>query len=109
MTVNISLFAGAGAQFFDNNGVPLSGGLLYTYAAGTTTAAATFTSSTGLSAHSNPIVLDAGGRVPEEVWLTENASYKFILEDADNVLIGSWDHLPGITDANALAAEMIWI
>ena len=106
MAVNISLFAGAGAQFFDDNGVPLSGGLLYTYAAGTTTAAATFTSSTGLSAHSNPIVLDAGGRVPEEVWLTENASYKFILEDADNVLIGSWDNLPGITDANALAADL---
>ena len=35
--VNFSPFAGAGAQFFDNNGVPLAGGLLYTYASGTTT------------------------------------------------------------------------
>lgn len=33
MTVNISLFAGAGAQFFDNNGVPLSGGKIQSYAA----------------------------------------------------------------------------
>ena len=106
MAVNISLFAGAGAQFFDDNGVPLSGGLLYTYAAGTTTAAATFTSSTGLSAHSNPIVLDAAGRVPEEVWLTINTLYKFVLEDSNNVLIGSWDNIPGISNANTLAAEL---
>jgi hypothetical protein len=106
MAVNISLFAGAGAQFFDNNGVPLSGGLLYTYLAGTTTATATFTSSTGLSAHSNPIVLDSAGRVPEEIWLTANTLYKFVLEDADNVLIGSWDNLPGVSNANTLAAEL---
>ena len=79
MTVNISLFAGAGAQFFDDNGTPLSGGLLYTYAAGTTTAAPTFTSITGLSANPNPIVLDAGGRVPNEVWLSTSSTYKFIL------------------------------
>ena len=106
MTVNISLFAGAGAQFFDDNGTPLSGGLLYTYLAGTTTAAATFTSSTGLSAHSNPIVLDAGGRVPEEVWLTADTTYKFVLQDADAVLIGSWDNIPGISNANTLADDL---
>ena len=106
MAVNISLFAGAGAQFFDDNGTPLSGGLLYTYLAGTTTAAATFTSSTGLSAHSNPIVLDAGGRVPEEVWLTADTTYKFVLQDADAVLIGSWDNIPGISNANTLADDL---
>jgi hypothetical protein len=106
MTVNISLFAGAGAQFFDDNGVPLSGGLLYTYAAGTTTAATTYTSATGLTANSNPIVLNAGGRVEEEVWLNAGDLYKFILEDANEVQIGTWDNLPGITDANVLAAEL---
>ena len=106
MTVNISLFAGAGAQFFDDNGTPLSGGLLYTYAAGTTTAAATYTSITGLSANPNPIVLDAGGRVPNEVWLNTNASYKFVLQDANNVLIGTWDNIPGITNADTLAANL---
>ncbi len=106
MTVNISLFAGAGAQFFDDNGVPLAGGLLYTYAAGTTTAAATYTSVTGLSANPNPIVLDSGGRVPNEVWLTTNASYKFVLQDSEAVLIGTWDNIPGITDADALATKL---
>ena len=106
MTVNISLFAGAGAQFFDDNGVPLAGGLLYSFAAGTTTAAPTYTSATGLTANSNPIVLNAAGRVEEEVWLNAGDSYKFILQDANQVQIGSWDNIPGITDANALAAEL---
>ena len=106
MTVNISLFAGAGAQFFDDNGVPLSGGLLYTYSAGTTYAAQTFTSASGLSAHSNPIVLDSAGRVPAEIWLTENVSYKFVLQDANNVLIGTWDNIPGANDYTVLLAEL---
>lgn len=106
MAVNISLFAGAGAQFFDDNGVPLSGGLFYTYAAGTTSAAATYTSSTGLSANPNPIVLDAGGRVPNEIWLTANTTYKFVLQDADAVLIGTWDNIPGISNADTLASNL---
>ena len=106
MTVNISLFAGAGAQFFDDNGTPLAGGLLYSYAAGTTTAATTYTSSTGLSAHANPIVLDAGGRVPEEVWLSTATTYKFILQDSEGVQIGAWDNIPGITNADTLATQL---
>lgn len=106
MTVNISLFAGAGAQFFDDNGTPLSGGLLYTYAAGTTSAAPTYTSVSGLSANPNPIVLDSGGRVPNEVWLATNTEYKFILEDSNNVLIGTWDNIPGISNANTLATQL---
>ena len=36
MSVNLSPLAGAGAQFFTDSGTPLTGGLLYTYAAGTT-------------------------------------------------------------------------
>lgn len=106
MTVNISLFAGAGAQFFDDNGVPLSGGLLYSYAAGTTSAAPTYTSASGLSANPNPIVLDAGGRVPNEIWLTTNTEYKFVLKDSDSVLIGTWDNIPGISNANTLATQL---
>ena len=48
MAVSLSLYAGAGAQFFDNNGVPLNGGLIYTYDAGTTTPASTYTSSSAV-------------------------------------------------------------
>ena len=47
MAVTLSLFAGAGWQFLDNNGNPLSGGLVHVYLAGTTTPTPTYTSSTG--------------------------------------------------------------
>ena len=64
MAVSLSPIGGAGAQFFDNNGNPLSGGKLYTYAAGTTTPQATYASAAGSTLNTNPIILDAAGRVP---------------------------------------------
>ena len=88
MAVNLSLFAGAGWQFFDNNGVPLAGGLLYTYAAGTTTPLATYTTSAGNIANANPIVLNSAGRLANEVWLTTGSSYKFILQTSLATQIG---------------------
>jgi hypothetical protein len=98
MSVNLSPVAGAAAQFLDNSGNVLTGGKLYTYLAGTTTPAATYTDSTGVTFHSNPIILDAAGRVPNggEVWLSDNIAYKFVLKDANDVLIATWDNLTGI-------------
>ena len=96
MSVNLSPLAGAAAQFFDNSGNVLTGGKIYTYAAGTTTPQATYTSNLGTTFHSNPIVLDASGRVPGgEIWLTIGVSYKFVINDANNVLIGSYDNING--------------
>ena len=104
MAVNLSPVAGAAWQFFDGNGVPLTGGKIYTYAAGTTTPQTTYTSSTGLTANSNPIILDADGRLANEVWLTAGVDYKFILKNSSDVLIGTYDNLPGINDvANQVA------
>ena len=98
MAVFLSPVGGAAVQFFDNSGQVLTGGLLYTYLAGTTTPAATYTSNTGLAFHTNPIILDASGRIPNggEVWLAENIQYKFVLKDSNNVLIGTWDNIIGI-------------
>lgn len=94
MSVVLSSLAGAGWQFFDNNGVPLSGGLLYTYAAGTTTPLTTYTNSSGTIANSNPIVLDVSGRPPQEVWLN-TVSYKFVLKTSGGVEIWTADNLNG--------------
>jgi hypothetical protein len=106
MTVNISSYAGAGWQLFDNNGVPLSGGFLYSYSAGTTTPVATYTSASGLIANANPIILDASGRIPFEIWLTAGANYKFVLKDSTGVQIGSYDDIPGINDQSAVTAQI---
>jgi len=48
-------------QTVDSNGDPLSGGLLYTYIVGTTTAKATYTTAAAAVEQSNPIVLNARG------------------------------------------------
>lgn len=95
MTVNLSPLAGAGWQFFDNNGDPLSGGLLYTYAAGTTTPATTYTSSSGATANTNPIVLNSAGRPPSQVWLNSTDNYKFVLANSSNVTIWTMDNIAG--------------
>ncbi len=102
--VSLSPIAGAGWQFFDNNGNPLSGGKLYTYDAGTTTPEPTYTSSYGVTAHTNPIVLDSAGRVPgsSEVWLTDGTLYKVILKTSADVQLWSVDNIGGINDFSGL-------
>lgn len=96
MAVFLSPVGGAAAQFFTNNGVILSGGKLYTYSAGTTAPKASYTSSNGVTAHTNPIILDSAGRVPGgEIWLSPQP-YKFVLYTSTNVLIASYDNISGI-------------
>jgi len=98
MAVNLSPVGGVAAQFFNNDGTVLSGGKIYTYLAGTTSPAVTYTTSSGGIAHSNPIILNSAGRVPGsgEVWLTDGITYKFVLTDANDVQIGTWDNIVGI-------------
>ncbi len=84
-------------QFFDLNGAPLSGGKLYTYAAGTTTPLASYTDFTGNIANTNPIILDSRGEA--NVWLSA-AIYKFALYDSTNVLIWTVDNINGGTFAS---------
>jgi len=95
MAVNLSP-VGNGQQFFDNNGVPLSGGLLYTYQAGSSTPLATYTDINGTIANPNPIVLNSSGRLNDEVWLTYGYNYKFVLQTSAAVTLGTYDNLYGI-------------
>jgi hypothetical protein len=111
MAVFLSPVGGVAAQFFTNSGVILSGGKLYSYTAGTTTPEITYTSSGGSTAHTNPIILNSAGRVPSsgEIWLTDGISYKFVLTDANDVLIATYDNIVGInsTFTNFLANQEI--
>jgi hypothetical protein len=84
-------------QFFDANGDPLVGGLLYTYEAGSTTPLVTYTDSTGVSLNTNPIELDSRGEA--NVWLGA-AIYKFALYTSVGVLIWTVDNINGSTFAS---------
>src|SRR6266404_3591976 len=91
---------------FDNNGNPLSGGLLFTYAAGTASKLSSFTDSTGVTPNTNPIILDARGEC--DLFLTSNLLYKFVLSpstDTDPPTNPFWteDNVSGILSSNSNA------
>jgi len=109
-TVNLSALAGAGQQFFTDSGVPLSGGKLYSYEAGTTTPQTTYTDAAGTVAHTNPIVLNSAGRVATgEIWIVAGQNYKFVLKTSTEVTIATWDNITGINGtgitSNAINVE----
>lgn len=107
----ISPIWGAGAQLFDNSGNVLTGGKIYTYLAGTTTPATTYTTPIGTVANSNPIVANAAGRLTDEIWFPVSGSYKFVLKDANDVLLATYDNIPTtpqppiVNDASSVAYE----
>ena len=106
MSVNLSPI-GNSEQFFDNNGIPLSGGLLYAYQAGSSTPLATYTTISGTVANSNPIVLNSSGRLDNEIWLTYGYFYKFVLKDASGNLLGTYDNIYGIVGVQGAVGTTI--
>ena len=86
---------GNGFNFLDVDGLPLAGGKINTYQAGSTTPLATYTDVNGLIPNTNPIILGTDGRPPEEIWVSEGFFYKFVLTDANDVVIQSYDNLYG--------------
>ncbi|MEI7507841.1 MAG: tail fiber protein [Flavobacterium sp.] len=80
----------AKAQFIDAAGIPLAGGFLYTYEAGTTTPQATYVDAAASTANSNPIILDSRGEA--NIWLS-SANYKFKLTDANGTEIWTVDNI----------------
>jgi hypothetical protein len=107
--VALSSLGGAGWQFFDSNGTPLAGGKLYTYAAGTTTPAVTYTTSAGTpgTENTNPIILDSAGRVTAQVWLENGDIYKFALETSTGIPLWTKDNIPGIFADSILNATSV--
>jgi hypothetical protein len=76
-------------QYLDNSGLLLAGGLIYTYAGGTTTPLASYADATGLIANSNPVVLDSSGRA--DLWFTVGTSYKVIIKTSAGVTLHTVD------------------
>ena len=95
MSVNLSPI-GNGISFLGNTGLPLNGGKLYTYQAGSSTPLATYTSIDGTIANSNPIILGSDGKLPSELWLTYGYNYKLVLKDSSDVSVATYDNIYGI-------------
>jgi microcystin-dependent protein len=106
MAVNLSPI-GNGFQFFTTTGLPLAGGYLYTYQAGSTTPLTTYTDNGGTSSNTNPIQLGTDGRPPAEIWLTYGFNYKFVLADSTNAVIQTYDNLYGIIGVQATSGATI--
>ncbi|HUD64664.1 MAG TPA: hypothetical protein VMQ17_08805 [Candidatus Sulfotelmatobacter sp.] len=98
--VLVSITSSPYQQFLDNSGKPLAGGKVYTYNAGTTTLANSYTDSSGTTLNTDPIILDAAG-VPANpsgvevgIWLA-NQSYKFCIQNSLGVQLRCIDNIPG--------------
>lgn len=93
-------------QFSGPLGVPLIGGKLYTYLAGTTTPEPTFQDEALTIANTNPVVLDGTGSCT--LWLDPAKKYKFLLKNALGITQPGWpvDDISGASSMVSLAPTL---
>lgn len=91
-------------RYFSASGLPLSGGKMYTYAAGTTTPLATYTDATEASSNTNPVILDANGEC--NLWLGGFA-YKIVLTDSNDVTQWTQDNINQASIDSAVSADLL--
>lgn len=87
-------------QYFTAGGIPLVGGKVYTYAAGTTTPLATYTTAAAGTPNANPVILDSRG---EASIFFSAANYKIVVKDSLDSTIWTQDNLAGDQAATVLA------
>jgi hypothetical protein len=96
-------------QQCDANGNPLVGGKIYTYLAGTSTPAATYTDSTSGTSQANPIILNSLGLPASAIWMLGGQAMKFVIQDSSSVLIRTIDNVTGINDTSSLTTSSEWV
>ena len=114
-TVFPSSLGGPKPQIELADGTPAVGGRLFFYVAGSVgTKTNTYTDSTGASANTNPVVLDALGMpTTTELWMESGVSYKIVYappgaDDPPSSPIFSVDNLNGIGDTAAATFDQ-WV
>ncbi len=111
MTVAVSISPiWNGQQFFDNNGAVLNGGKIYQYQAGSfSIEQATYSEPTGSVPNSNPIVLDASGRIPVEMYLVDGQEYNLVLKNSSDTTLMYVDNVIGlVSSSNSGGSTAIW-
>lgn len=110
--VGVSPWKSPHVTFADANGVPLTGGCVFTYSGGTSTPLATYTDSSGTTPNANPVVLDASGSA--NIWLGPS-TYKFAIWSfggtncASGALQWTVDNVPGNIFNNTTITGGTWI
>lgn len=76
-------------QFSDNNGVPLAGGKIYAYIAGSfSTEQTMYTDSIGGTPWTQPIVLNSAGRISTgSIWLDSSLKYNLVVYMPDGLTV----------------------
>ena len=82
----------------DGDGVAVSGAKVYTYEAGTTTNATTYTTSDLSVANANPIVADSAGRCV--AYLAAGANLRFLVKTSADVTIDDQDNILSVPGAS---------
>lgn len=88
-------------QCFGPDGKPLAGGKVYSYAAGTTTNKATYTTMAGTVANPNPITLDQNGKA--KIFLGDGA-YRLRILDSNDALVDDIDQISRYVTQSEFAA-----
>lgn len=87
-------------QLFDNNGEPLSGGLVSVFNAGTTDEKDSYPTAddadAGTNANANPVVLDSAGR--GQVWGKSGETYKIVIQTSAGVTLDMRDDITAPTN-----------
>ena len=92
-------------QFFDAAGVPLVGGKLYSFVAGTTTPLITYTTEEGNVTNTNPVILNARGEA--SVWLgVDSGPYKLVLMTATGETIWTADNIEAVATQSDLTTSI---
>lgn len=90
-------------QFVDADGVPLSGGKVYTYAAGTTTPKASYTDAGAGTPNANPVILDSSGRAVIFI----DGSYRVDIYTSSDALVRSVDNITSYSVVSAAGQDLL--
>jgi hypothetical protein len=100
--------------FVPGGNTPASGGLLFTYVAGSSTKTTVYKDNAGGSSHTNPIVLDSGGNLPSgsEVWIPTGVTIDIVFAPSNDTdppasPYDTLEDISGINDVNASASDWV--
>jgi hypothetical protein len=91
-------------QFFNDDGTPMVGGKLWSYASGTNTPLSTYEDEAGTTLNMNPIILDARGEC--DLWLTPDSAYRLTLLRADDTEVWVKDDVSGAAGSGDIVTSV---